>query len=175
MERALKGVVHHDVQSLRHYAMARTRNPAESDDLVQECLTRALVAVRNGHQIVNPQAYLFTILRNLISNSLSRQRRWAGILSPEFEAESLACLPQQTARMEWRGLVSGLNELPGEQKEILLLIGLDGLSYKMAAEALHIPIGTVMSRLNRGRSALKRILEGRTYWIPPPGARGPRH
>jgi RNA polymerase sigma-70 factor (ECF subfamily) len=139
-----------------------TRDATEADDLVQECLKRALIYIHNGREIQNLRAYLFTILNNVYADELSRRRRSGTVVSIDSETVKLTATPRQNARMECRDLSWALNQLPAEQKEVVLLIGLEGLSYQTAAEVLGIPIGTVMSRLSRGRNALRRLLEGRT-------------
>jgi len=162
MDSELAEALHIYVKSLRRYAMAMTRDSNEADDLVQECLKRALIYIHNGREIQNLRAYLFTILNNVYADELSRRRRSGTVVSIDSETVRLAAPPRQNARMECRDLSWALNQLPSEQKEVVLLIGLEGLSYQTAAEVLGIPIGTVMSRLSRGRNALRRILEGRT-------------
>jgi RNA polymerase sigma-70 factor (ECF subfamily) len=162
MDSELAEALHTYVKSLRRYAMAMTRDSSEADDLVQECLKRALIYIHNGREIQNLRAYLFTILNNVYADELSRKRRTGTVVSIDSETIRLAAPPCQNARMECRDLSWALNQLPAEQKEVVLLIGLEGLSYQTAAEVLGIPIGTVMSRLSRGRNALRRLLEGRT-------------
>ena len=96
------------------------------------------------------------------ADELSRKRRSGTVVSIDNETVRLATPPRQNARMECRDLSWALNQLPSEQREVVLLIGLEGLSYQTAAEVLGIPVGTVMSRLSRGRSVLRRLLDGRT-------------
>ena len=162
MDSELAEALHTYVKSLRRYAMAMTRDSNEADDLVQECLKRALIYIHNGREIQNLRAYLFTILNNVYADELSRKRRSGTVVSIDNETIRLATPPRQNARMECRDLSWALNQLPSEQREVVLLIGLEGLSYQTAAEVLSIPVGTVMSRLSRGRSVLRRLLEGRT-------------
>jgi len=160
MGRVLLASVPLYAEVLRRYAMRKMRDLDVADDLVQESLTRACVAIDGGREIGNLRAYLFAILNNLFADELLRRRRAGRFVSADDEAEALVSPPPQTERLECRDLLSALQRLPARQKEIVVLIGLDGLSYQTAADALGIPIGTVMSRLSRGRIALRRMLEG---------------
>ena len=160
MDNELAEALHTYVKSLRRYAMAMTRDPNEADDLVQECLKRALIYIHNGREIQNLRAYLFTILNNVYADELSRRRRAGTTVSIDTETLKLATPAVQNAHMECRDLSSALEQLPQEQRDVVLMVGLDGVSYQAAAEVLGIPIGTVMSRLSRGRTALRKIMEG---------------
>jgi RNA polymerase sigma-70 factor (ECF subfamily) len=146
---------------LRRYARALVRDVVAADDLVQECLTRAIAKLhlwREG----NLRAWLFTILHNQYVNEVRRSIRSGTTV--EFDAADLPLnLPAtQEKLLELRDLDRALGRLPAEQRTVILLVGLEGMSYCDAATALGIPVGTVRSRLSRGRDALRRLMDGDT-------------
>lgn len=157
------------VGALRRYARALTGNPVDADDLVQECLARVLAQMRAWREVRDIRAYLFTTLHNVFIDA-RRRRRNAGAEVPLDETAGGTVVPtpmvvpaSQIARLEVRDMLSALGRIPSEQREVVLLVGLEGMSYIEAAEILGIPIGTVMSRLSRGREALRQLTtQGRT-------------
>lgn len=150
------------IPSLRRYARALLHQAADADDLVQDCLERA-IGRRHlwlGGETVRP--WLFRIMRNIHAN---RTRRFHG--GPAFEPiEDVQAEPAdaeaQTASVALREMRNALRQLPDEQRQVVLLVALSGMSYRDCAAALDLPIGTVMSRLARGRERLRRALEGET-------------
>ena len=162
------GVVNSDetvlahIPGLRRYARALSGNAAEADDLVQECLSRALARQERAGEIRNLRAYLFTILHNAHIDRLGEKRRWSCSVPPEVLENHLAQPAPQHAQLELHDLASALQRLPEEQRQTVLLVGYEGLAYKDAAAAMNVPIGTVMSRLSRGREALRRMTAGTT-------------
>lgn len=151
------------ILALRRYAMALTGHPSDADDLVQETLKRALVYARNNGEIRDLRAYLFRVLRNVRLNDLAMQGR-SGEAVPLDDVEAqLVYPPTQELRLECNALADGLQRLSEEQRETVLLICLEGMTYQEAADMVGVPIGTVMSRLCRGREALRRHMsDGRT-------------
>ena len=144
--------------ALRRYARALTRNADLADDLVQDCLERA-IARRGLFRPSGPvRAWLFTILLNLHRNGLRASRRLGDTVDIATIAEPSIPAPQP-AHIALAELARAIDTLPLEQKEALLLIALEGLPYQEAADILKIPLGTLMSRLGRARAAL-RILTG---------------
>lgn len=145
--------------ALRRYATALTGNPAVADDLVQDCVERAL---RRAEQIRDARrlgGWLRSILHNLYVDEL-RRRRSRGI------EEDIAALTDDTALSVPARDGAPLNELSAalgtlnfEHRQILLLVGLEGLNYREIADELRVPIGTVMSRLARARERLRHALE----------------
>jgi len=149
---------------LRRYARALTGNAAEADDLVQECLSRALARCRRADEeageIRNLRAYLFTILHNAHIDRLNERKRWNYAL-PEEAMDNLMARPApQYGHLELHDLADALTRLPEEQRQAVLLVGYEGMTYKDAAAVMEVPIGTVMSRLSRGREALRRMMSG---------------
>jgi RNA polymerase sigma-70 factor (ECF subfamily) len=143
------------IPALRRFARALSRDAETADDLVQDTLLRALRAEHLFHG-GDLRSWLFTILLNLDRNrrrGLSRRPTLAVIddVDPAGEPGS-----DGTARDIERGLAL----LPVEQREVLLLVGLEGMSYREAAEVQGVPIGTVMSRLSRARTTLREHIDG---------------
>lgn len=146
------------VPALRRYARALTRNIDLADDLVQDCLERA-IARRGLFRPTGPvRAWLFTILLNHYRNTLRTSRRRGEQVDIDTVPE-LAMPAPQPGHIALAELARAIGTLPLEQKEALLLVTLEGLPYQEAADILHIPIGTLMSRLGRARAAL-RLLTG---------------
>ena len=145
------------IPSLRRLARALTHDRDTADDLVQDTLARALTH-ENLWRGGSLKAWAVTILLNQHRNrqrALSRRGR----TDPLDEARIAGGLPASTD-VELKAIERGLALLPDEQREVLLLVALEGLTYKEAADALGIPIGTVMSRLSRARASLRTYLEG---------------
>ncbi len=145
------------VTGLRRYALLLVGNANDADDAVQETLTRVLARNRDWLPIDDLRAYLFSTLHNVFIDATRREKRMpSDFLSEELLATMISPANQQK-RLELRDTVLALAKLPIEQREVVLLVGLEGLSYLEAAKALDIPIGTVMSRLSRGREALRAM------------------
>lgn len=152
------------IRSLRRFAVALVGNPADADELVQECLTRTIERVRasDSEEIVNLHAYLFRTLRNLWGKQIAR-RKSAGMLVPLEDAPGELAAPAcQPHRVEAGDLLARLDRLPPGQREVILLVALEGVSYQEAADILSVPVGTVMSRLYRGRETLRQAMSGIT-------------
>jgi RNA polymerase sigma-70 factor (ECF subfamily) len=144
------------VPALRRYARALTHDVDRADDLVQDCLERA-IARRGLFQPRGPvRAWLFTILVNLHRNTLRQSRRRGDVVDIQSIPEP-ATYPAQPGHLALAELGRAIETLPLEQKEALLLVTLEGLSYQDAAAILNIPTGTLMSRLGRARSTLRAL------------------
>lgn len=146
------------VAALRRYALLLVGNPDDADDLVQEALVRVLVRTRVWRPVRDLRAYLFTTLHNVFIDELRRKRHTPVKVDLEGLVDRLAIPAGQTDRLEWRDFVRALSRIPVEQREVVLLVGMEGLSYAEAAKVLGVPVGTVMSRLSRGREALRRLV-----------------
>jgi RNA polymerase sigma-70 factor (ECF subfamily) len=148
-----------ELPRLRRYARAMIGDRAAADDLVQDTLERAWSRFAQWQAGSDLRAWLFGIMHNLRVDQLRR-----GVL-PTHSLDEDACeVPTratQSDRLEVMDLESALRQLPDEQREVLLLVGLEEMSYADIAAALGIPIGTVMSRLSRGRERLRLVMEGR--------------
>ena len=146
------------IPALRRYAYALVRNHDAADDLVQDTLERALSRWGLRRTDGDLRAWLFTILRNL-HLSAERQRPRRG---PHLDVDAISppgAAATQEAGLEMQDVLAALDQLPEEQKSLLLLVGVEDLSYDDAARVLGVPPGTVMSRLSRGRQRLRSILE----------------
>jgi len=145
------------VSSLRRYALLLVGNSVDADDAVQETLARVLARARGATVIDDLRAYLFSTLHNVFIDTTRRNKQLSGDGLTEELLDTLVCPANQQKRLELRDTALALTRLPVEQREVVLLVGLEGLSYLEAAEALDIPVGTVMSRLSRGREALRAM------------------
>ena len=144
------------IRELTRQASYLTANRADADDMVQDSLVRALSYVKDGGAIRNWQAYLYRILRNVRAYHVGRQaRRGPTVLLDDVEHQ-LGIPAPQPSELLLRELGEALDRLPASQRRVIHMVAVDGLSYQDAAEQLGIPIGTVMSRLHRGRCALRR-------------------
>jgi RNA polymerase sigma-70 factor (ECF subfamily) len=147
-----------EIPRLRRYARALTGRTDAAEDLVQETLQRALEKWRLWQRERDLRPWLFSIMHNLHVDGHRRDQR------VDFCADDDLPVPVQRASqadaLELRDLERALALLPPEQREVLLLVGLEELSYTEVARALQIPQGTVMSRLSRARTRLKAILAG---------------
>ena len=153
------GIVEH-LPRLRRYARALLRDPVAADDLVQSCVERALGKQRLFKPGTNMRAWLFTIMHNVHINLARKQMQTANTMPLDQAAELPATPPSQEDALRVRDLAAALEQLPDEQRQVVLLVGLEGLSYKETADVLVAPVGTVMSRLARGREKLRALLEG---------------
>ena len=146
-----------EIPRLRRYARALTRDLIAADDLVQDCLTRALGKLHLWHQETDLRAWLFTILHNQYINHLRRTAREGAAVGLSEREPLLARAPQQGMRLELRDLQRAIAKLPVTQRSVILLVGLEGMSYEDVAAVLDVPVGTIRSRLSRGREALRRL------------------
>jgi RNA polymerase sigma-70 factor, ECF subfamily len=149
------------IPRLRRYARALTRNPTAADDLVQDCLTRALSKGHLWQEGTDLRAWLFTILHNQYVNQVRRAVRegTAVALSDTDAKQALTIAPNQGKRLELRDLERALAELPEDQRATVLLVGMEGLNYEEAAAVFDVPIGTIRSRLSRGRETLRQLMD----------------
>lgn len=148
------------IVDLRRYARALLGDPQDADELVQEALLRALARPQFWRRIKNVRAYLFAIMHNAYVDQMASRRRMGAPVALDQVVTRLSEPAGQHASLELRDLSRALARLPDEQREVVLLVALEGLSYQETASALRIPLGTVMSRLSRGRESLRRMTDG---------------
>jgi RNA polymerase sigma-70 factor (ECF subfamily) len=148
-----------EIPRLRRYARALTRDVIAADDLVQDCLTRALGKLHLWQRGTDLRAWLFTILHNQYVNHVRRAVREGASVGLSENEPLLTRPPQQGQRLELRDLERAIAKLPEEQRSAILLVGLEGMRYEEVAEVLDVPVGTIRSRLSRGRVALRRLME----------------
>ncbi len=146
------------IPRLRRYARALTGDASRADDLVQDCVERAwrkFHLFRRGSDI---RAWMFTIMHNLHVNTVRKASSRPSIVALADWDGDRSVRPAQESAVEARGVIRALDLLPPEQREVILLVGLEELTYQEVAKVAGIPIGTVMSRLSRGRQRLRDIV-----------------
>jgi RNA polymerase sigma-70 factor (ECF subfamily) len=149
------------IPALRRYAMALARNRDDADDLVHDCLLRALERLHTIRNEAHVRSWLFTILHNLFVSRLRRaQRRMSEAGGSEQNRAAASLPPEQENRVQWGDLMRAVDDLAEDQRAVLLLVSVEGLSYAETANVLGVPTGTVMSRLARARERLRQAVEG---------------
>ena len=161
------------IPRLRRFALSLTRHASNADDLVQNCLERALGSVADKRPDGDLRAWLFTILYRQFVDNHRRSRRYARML--EFFTGRDDTQPSTERTVLAQSTLEAFDQLATEQRALLLWVSVEGLSYKQVAEILDVPIGTVMSRLSRGRRLLAATLRaesatGTPLTRPAPGA-----
>jgi RNA polymerase sigma-70 factor (ECF subfamily) len=150
------------VPHLRRFARGLCGDPALADDLVQDCIERAI----SKSHLYDPErpmrAWLYAILRNLFISGLRKDVRLSVVKSVDdlIEGEG-ATAPVQEDSFSLADIEKALAQLPAQQREVIVMVGLEELSYREVSEVTGVPIGTVMSRLSRGRAALHTLLQKR--------------
>lgn len=147
------------IPGLRRYALALTGNRERAADLVQDTLERALRKQRLWSPTGALQSWLFTLLINIYRNDLRAQSRRPHLTPLDELTIDPASAPQQPEQLALNETKRALAHLPEEQKQVLLLVALEGFTYKEAAKILNIPQGTLMSRLARARANLRKLVE----------------
>ena len=146
------------IPRLRRYARALVGDRAASDDLVQDTLERAWAKLHLYRRGTDLRAWLFTVMHNVHVNRVRAMRPTDPI---EDDMPELAQRATQDDALVVRDLDRAISTLPVAQREVLLLVALEDLSYEETARVLGIPIGTVMSRLARARDKLRLLLHGK--------------
>ncbi|MCX2865604.1 sigma-70 family RNA polymerase sigma factor [Paucibacter sp. PLA-PC-4] len=144
---------------LRRYARALVNDRDDADDLVQDTLERAWAKSGLWGGVADMRAWLFSIMHNLHVDGVRRPRLHTVTMDDDTPEVPVAA--RQGERLAVLDLQAALDLLPVQQKEVLLLVALEDMAYADVAQALGIPIGTVMSRLSRGRERLRGLMEGR--------------
>ena len=153
------------VPRLRRFALSLTGNRADGDDLVQDTLERALRRLDQWERGTRLDSWMFRIAQNLFIDTRRAARRkrsvfvdtGATMADAGYDGERAA-----EAHMAWRETCLALSTLPEDQRSAIALVLIDGMSYRDACDILDIPIGTLTSRLARGREALSEKLFGST-------------
>jgi RNA polymerase sigma-70 factor (ECF subfamily) len=145
-----------EVSCLRRYALKLVRNSAAAEELVQECVVRGLSKQHLWREGSNLRAWLCTILHNQYVNEIRRAVREGIAVELSEVDEQLAQPPQQDKTLQWRDACRAFAELTDGQRDAVLLIGLDGWSYERVAKRAGVPVGTIRSRLSRGRDRLRQ-------------------
>jgi RNA polymerase sigma-70 factor (ECF subfamily) len=158
-DQSLRAQIEALIPRLRRYARALARDPVAADDLVQDCLVRALGKIHLWETGTDLRAWLFTILHNQYVSLARQAARQRDSIELQQSNPGLPLSPTQTARLELRDLERAIAKLPEEQRSLILLVGLEGMGYEEAASVVNLPIGTVRSRVSRGRETLRMMTE----------------
>lgn len=147
---------------LRRFAHALSRNAADADDLAQATVERALRSRHQWQPGTRLDSWLYRIMRNLWIDTARARTRKARHEAPEEEAFAVGEDPREAleSSFELKRAMAAMERLPDEQREVVALILVEGFSYREVSDMLDLPIGTVSSRLVRGRTALLAMLGG---------------
>lgn len=151
----VKWLMAREIPHLRRYARALVRDPSAADDLVQDCLERALSKRHLWRRRGSMRSWLLKILYNIFKNDLRRLRRRPILSSIETSPPIQATVTNQEQYMACRNIVEALKLLSDGQRSAIELLALEDVSYEEAAWILDIPVGTLRSRLSRGRELLR--------------------
>lgn len=142
---------------LRRFARTLARDPHDADDLVQIAIERALARSHQLRPGLEPASWLFGIVRNAWIDEARARGRWNRVLAPEELGDRVGDVSADLGP-DILSVQDAMSRLPEEQRSAVALVLIEGLSYKEAAQAMSVPIGTLTSRLARGREALQRAL-----------------
>lgn len=145
------------IPNLRAFALSLARTGDRADDLVQETLMKAWNKFDTFEEGTNLKAWLFTIMRNEFYSQMRKRGREVQDSEGVFAAQ-LATHPEQQGHMDLADFRSALEALPDDQREALMLIGANGFSYEEAAAIAGVAVGTIKSRVNRGRAKLAELM-----------------
>jgi RNA polymerase sigma-70 factor (ECF subfamily) len=145
------------IPSLRAFAYSLLKDWSRADDMVQDTIVKAWQHRDRFEEGTNLGAWLFTILRNLIYSAHRKRAREVEDADGSYAAR-LRTHPDQLAHLDFQDMQEALQKIPLDQREALLLIGAEGLSYEEAAEIMGVAVGTVKSRVNRARNRLAQLM-----------------
>ena len=147
------------IPALRSFARGLCGSRAMADDMAQEAMVRAWAARASYIQGTNFRAWMFIILRNQFYSTIRKDARMS-TWDPEVAERLLVEAPAQQDGIHVSDVAKALQKLPPEQREVLLIVGANGASYEEAAEIIGCAVGTIKSRLARGRKALALLIDG---------------
>ncbi|MBZ0095293.1 MAG: RNA polymerase sigma factor [Sulfuricella sp.] len=153
-------LIEEHIPRLRRYARALAGDRARADDLVQDTLERAWGKFHLWRRGSDLRAWLFSIMHNVYVNGVRKGSAVPMLLPLEDDALDVPVRAAQEDGLQVRDVHAALACLPQEQREVLLLVGLEEMRYEEVAKVLDVPLGTVMSRLSRGRERLRQIMAG---------------
>ncbi|ADP71724.1 RNA polymerase, sigma-24 subunit, ECF subfamily [Rhodomicrobium vannielii ATCC 17100] len=148
------------IPNLRAFALSLTQSSQHSDDLVQDTLVKALSNLDKFQEGTNLRAWLFTILRNSFYNDIRYKKYHQTAPLDDVDPSNLETRATQEKYIEFKDVLRGLSGLVPEQREAIILIAAEGLSYEEAAAVCNCPVGTVKSRLSRARQRLEEYVNG---------------
>jgi RNA polymerase sigma-70 factor, ECF subfamily len=147
------------IPSLRSFARGLCGGRDMAEDLAQDTVMRAWSARKRFLVGSNFRAWMFTIMRNQFYTSIRKSGR-SVVCDPEMAERVLVSEATQQAGLHVQDVAAALQKLPAEQREVLMLVGAQGVAYEEAANIIGCAVGTVKSRVARGRAALSKLLEG---------------
>lgn len=150
-------IVEH-LRPMRAFAMSLTRNASAADDLVQDAIMKAWQNIEKFEPGTNMRAWLFTILRNTFYSNRRKAKREVADVDGAMAA-TLSEKPAHDGRLAFKDFEKAFAQLPDEQREALILVGATGFTYEEAAVTCGVAIGTIKSRVNRGRKHLCEMLD----------------
>ena len=155
-----KAAILAEIPRLRRYARALLRDRDAADDLVQDCLERALLRIDNWQTGENPRRWLFTIMHHLFVDQMRKTKRRAEVVMLTLDdSEALSSPAEQAESLASREIMDALQAISPDRRAALLMVGIEGFSYAEAANMLGVPAGTLMSRIARGREELRGLLD----------------
>lgn len=158
---AVTSIMVGQIPYLRRYARALTQNVSDADDLVQNCLVRAISKMDRFEAGTNLRAWLLAIMHNIFIDSFRKKRRAREVCeTTETIQKGLFTPANQFRRVQVTDVETALAKLPAAQRSTLLLIALENLTYEEVARITEVPVGTVRSRLSRARHALIQLVDG---------------
>ncbi|MEP6828622.1 MAG: sigma-70 family RNA polymerase sigma factor, partial [Aestuariivirga sp.] len=146
------------IPSLRAFGLSLTARGDQADDLVQETLMKAWKHCDSFEPGSNMKAWLYTILRNEFYTQLRKRKREVED-ADGFYSSKVAVRAEQEGHLDMADLRDALAKLPEDQREAVILVGASGFSYEEAAEICKVAVGTIKSRVNRGRAKLVELLD----------------
>lgn len=149
-----------EMPKLRKFASKLTRSTAQAEDLLQSTLLRALEKSDYFESGTDLFKWTSKVMYNIFVTDYRRKVKFESQYDPEFHIENRAVAPDQHIKMEVKAMSEAMNRMSPEHREILILVCVKGLQYQEVAESLHIPVGTVRSRLSRARNQLIALMEG---------------
>ncbi len=148
-----------NIPQLRRYAWVLLGSRDQADDLVQDCLVRA---IQRGHLFqpgTNLRAWLFSVMRNLLIDQKRRRASRPRLVSIDRQSPQISFQPTQTDTIELKNLLLSIDALPDNQRMAVLMVGLEGYTYEEVSTFMKVPVGTVRSRLSRGRQTLRLAMQ----------------
>lgn len=166
MQRRIVHQIQTEMPTLFRFAYSLTRDHSQADDLVQDCMERAISNIHQFRPGTNLKSWLFTILSNLHKDSCRKRiRRGTHVCFDDYE-DLVRIGPRQADHLKIRSLEAAFAGLNRHDREILILAGVRGMKYESIARRQHVAVGTVKSRLSRARQKLKALMEGQGAAAP---------
>lgn len=153
------GAIAELIPNLRRYARVLVRDADQADDLVQDCLERAITRYHCFTPGTNLRSWLFTILLNLVRSQARTNKRRGTMVNIDEVHDAPAHVTPPEQPLMIRDLQAAFEKLPESFQEVIILVAIEGMAYEEAAEVIGIPVGTVRSRLSRAREQLRRALD----------------